>query len=82
MTGWTHGWLGWRPPSGSFPACSRAQEGAKVTGRFSDVSGRSLAGAGFGGAPGNAELVHWRLRLPACPFAGLMGDLHYFLLPG
>lgn len=27
---------------------------------------------GFGGAPGNAELVHWELRLSACHFTGLI----------
>lgn len=79
MTGWTHGRLGWPAAlwliSSSFLAPRR---GRNSLGGFSDVSGSRLAGAGFGGAPGNVELVLWGLRLSACHFTGLIGDLHNF----
>ena len=58
MTGWTHGWLGWPAALWLIPSLFLApRRGRKSPGGFSDVSGSSLAGAGFGGAPGNAELV-------------------------
>lgn len=80
MTGWTHGWLGrpaalWLIPS-SFLAPRRGRDSL---GGFSDVSGSSLAGAGFGGAPGNAALAFRGPRLSACHFTGLIGDRHNFL---
>lgn len=56
MTGWTHGWLGWPAALWLIPSSFLApRRGRNSLKGFSDVSGSSLAGVGFGGAPGNAE---------------------------
>lgn len=83
MTGWTHGWLGWPAALWLIPSSFLApRRGRNSLGGFSGVSGSVVAGAGFGGAPGTAELVHWGLRLSACHFPVLISDLHNFLLSG
>lgn len=81
MTGWTHGWLGWPAALWLIPSSFLApRRGRNSLGGFSDVSGSSLAGAGVGGALGNAEPVLWGFRLSACHFSGLIRDLYNFLL--
>lgn len=81
MTGWTHGWLGWPAALWLIPSSFIApRRGRNSLEGFSDISGSSLAGAGFGGTLGNAELVRWGLRLSACHFSELISDLHNFLL--
>lgn len=75
---------GSRPPSGSFPSRSSRPEGGETPWEVVQTfPGAVSLAPGFGGAPGNAELVHRELCLSACHFPGLISvTLHNFLLAG
>lgn len=70
---------GGRPSSAHSPVVPHAQEGAKLTEVSQTFPGAVTPAPGLGGAPGNAELFLWELRLSTCHFPGLIGDLHNFL---